>query len=81
MRIKQQKQIKAFLMEEFGAGPGGALLAAQEKALIKLIAGATGKTKNQMKTLAQTILPRIALYQALLADSASQADAYARMRK
>ena len=65
MKIKQQKQIKAFLAEEFGQERGGELFDKEEGALLALIAGTHGKTKNQMKMLSQTILPRIALYKTL----------------
>ena len=34
MKIKQQKQIKSFLIEEFGKDKGSALFDEQEKALI-----------------------------------------------
>ena len=63
--IKQQKQIRAFLEEEFESGKSSALFDAQEKSLRTLIENTKGKSKNQMKTLTQTILPRIALYLAL----------------
>lgn len=65
MNIKQQKQIKAFLIEEFGKELGGALFSVQEKTLDEIIKNTENKSENQMKTLVQTILPRIALYKAL----------------
>ena len=61
MKIKQQKQIKAFLIEEFGNKKGCAVSDRQEKMLDTLIQNTKNKSENQMKTLAQTILPRIAL--------------------
>ena len=60
MKIKQQKQIKAFLAESFGNDRGGKLFEMQDKALGEIIGNTKGKTENQMKTLIQTILPRIA---------------------
>lgn len=72
MKIKQQQQIQAFLMETLGNDVGSRLFALQEEKLRALIANTQGKTKNQMKTLTQTILPRIALYQALSATNFSQ---------
>ena len=39
------------------------------------------KTENQMKTLIQTILPRIALYKVLLNEEFSKEDVYQYMRK
>ncbi len=62
MKIKQQKQIKAFLIEEFGKDKGSVLFDKQEKILDTLIRNTKNKSKDQMKTLVQTILPRIALY-------------------
>ena len=65
MKIKRQKQIKAFLIEEFGEDRGSALFAMQEETLNALVAGENGKSQSQMKTLTQTIFPCIALYKAL----------------
>lgn len=68
MKIKQQKQIKLFLIEEFNQNKGDELFIRQEKILSELIENTTNKSKKQMKTLIQTILPRIALYKILLED-------------
>ena len=57
MKIKQQKQIRAFLTETFGSARGEALSDRQEKILDALIAHTEGRSKSQMKTLVQTILP------------------------
>ena len=65
MNIKQQKQIKAFLIEEFGKDRGSVLFDEQEKVLNTIIKNTKNKSKNQMKTLINTILPRIALYKVL----------------
>ena len=65
MKIKQQNQIKTFLIEEFGVDNGNTLFAKQEKILNEIIKNTKNKSKNQMETLIQTILPRIALYKAL----------------
>ena len=46
MKIKQQKQIKAFLEEEFGKERGGALFDAQEKTLEALIGHTENKSEN-----------------------------------
>lgn len=81
MKIKQQKAIEKFLAGEFGAEKGGELFAEQNKTLNELIANTKDKTKNQMKTLAQTILPRIALYKVLQRDGLSDEDASGVMRK
>ena len=81
MEIKQQKQIRSFLVEEFGKGRGDALFGAQDKMLGTLIANTKNKSESQMKTLTQTILPRIALYKALLGDGIPAADVYAYMQK
>ncbi len=81
MKIKQQKQIKAFLEKELGAKRGDALFARQDKALNELIKNTMGKSENQMKTLAQTVLPRIALYRTLQEDGFSEEDTYEYLRK
>ena len=81
MNIKQQKQIKAFLIEEFGESKANTLFHSQEKTLDTLIENTKNKSENQMKTLVQTVLPRIALYKTLSKDSLSKEDVYAYMRK
>lgn len=62
---QRQKQIRAFLVEKFGADKEETLFARQEETLNRLIDNQTGKSKSQKKTLAETILPSIALYKAL----------------
>ena len=81
MIIKQQKQIKAFLAESFGNDRGEKLFEMQDKALGDIIGNTKGKTENQMKTLIQTILPRIALYKSLQAEGLSVDDVCKYMRK
>lgn len=81
MKITQQKQIKAFLIEEFGKDRGNLLFDRQENTLNKLIENTENKTKNQMKTLTQTILPRVALYKALSEGDLEKEDVYKYMRK
>ncbi len=81
MNIKQQKQIKAFLIKEFGNDKGTALFSEQDKRLNEIIEGTKNKTENQMKTLAQTILPRIALYQIFIEDGLPEKDVIVFMRK
>lgn len=81
MKIKQQKQIRSFLVEAFGNDRGDVLFGAQDKMLGALIANTKNKSESQMKTLTQTILPRIALYKALLGDGIPEADAYAYVQK
>lgn len=81
MIIKQQKQIKEFLVESFDNDRGEKLFEMQDKALGDIIGNTKGKTENQMKTLIQTILPRIALYKSLQAEGLSEDDVYKYMRK
>ena len=81
MNIKRQKQIKAFLMEEFGTDRGNALFRSQEKTLYALIESERDKSRAQRKTLAQTILPCIALYKALLQDGSLREDALGYVQK
>ena len=81
MRVKQQKQIRKFLIEEFGKDKGAALYSEQDKLLETLVKNTVNKSENQMKTLTQTILPRIALYKTLSKDDFSQEAVYEYMRK
>lgn len=81
MNIKQQKQIKTFLIEEFGVDNGKELFDKQEIMLNKLIKNTKNKSENQMKTLVQTILPRIALYKILSEEDFSEENIYQYMRK
>lgn len=81
MKIKQQNQIKSFLTEEFGIDKGLELFGRQSKILGTIIANTKGKSKNQKKTLVQTILPRVSLFKALQEGGFSEDDTYERMRK
>ena len=81
MKIKQQRQIKAFLIEEFGKDRGSVLFDEQEKVLNVLIKNTKNKSKNQMKTLINTILPRIALYKVLSKTGFTEDVVYEHMRK
>ena len=81
MNIKQQKQIKTFLIEEFGVDKGNELFNKQETILIELIKNTKNKSKNQMKTLIQTILPRISLYKVLLKEDFQEENVYKYMQK
>ena len=81
MKIKQQKQIKKYLIEEFGLDKGNALFDKQEKILDELIKNTNNKSENQMKTLVQTILPRIALYKAMLKSDLATDEIYKYMKK
>lgn len=81
MKIRQEKQIKAFLISEFGDEKGNVLYEKQGKILKSLIENTKGKTENQMKTLSQTILPRIALYKILSNESLAGDEVYRYMSK
>ena len=81
MQIKQQKQIKIFLNEEFGTTKGKALFEKQEMILNEITQNIREKSENQRKTLIQTILPRIALYKAMLKEDLSSDDVYKHMQK
>ena len=80
MKIKQQTQIRAFLIGQFEKEKADALFAEQQNALNALIDNIKDKSKNQRKMLVQTILPRIALYQALLGEGFSEEESLAQMR-
>lgn len=66
MKIKQQSAIKQFLIREFGEEKGLHYFEKQESFLQEIINTTKGRSKSQMKTLTNTILPRIALYRILL---------------
>lgn len=80
VKIKQQKQIKAFLTKEFGEDRGSTLFDRQERKLAILIEHIGSQSEQQKKTLLQTILPRIALYQALSQGALPGEDTEATMR-
>ncbi len=65
-----------FLVENFGQQRGDEIYAKQQLRLEELLAKTVGKTKQQMKTLRITIMPRIALYQVLQEEGLSQEDSY-----
>lgn len=81
MKIKQQKQIKKFLFEEFGKEKGTVVFEKQNKVLKELITNTKNKSKNQMKTLTNTILPRIALYKVLQKEDLPKDEVTNYMRK
>ena len=80
MKIKQEKQIKKFLNEEFGI-EGNILFTNQEEILNELIKNIKGKSENQRKTLIQVILPRIALYKAMLKENLAVEEVNQHMQK
>lgn len=81
MKIKQEKQIKEFLIEEFGIDKGNTVFTYQQEILNEIIENIQGKSKNQRKTLIETILPRIALYKAMLKSDLLDDETYECMRK
>jgi len=81
MEIKQQKMIESFLTEEFGSDKGNSIFTKQSELLDEIIKNTSGKTDNQMKTLVQTILPRIALYKVLSKEDMTDDAVYDCMRK
>lgn len=80
MRIKQQKAIRQFLIDELGEEKGGSLFEAQNKLLIDMIGEVSSEEKSRYKTLAQTILSRISLYKTLC-EYLSDDSGYQIMRK
>ncbi len=80
MKIKRQKHIRNFLVEEFGEEKGQRLFDRQDRMLGNLIEKQQGKSKSQMKTLIQTILPSIALYKTLAEDT-TEDQAYEYMKR
>ena len=81
MKIKQEKDIKNFLDNEFGEDKGNEIFSSPEKILDILIKNIQGKSENQRKTLIQTILPRIALFKAMMKTDLSEDEVYQHMQK
>lgn len=83
MKVKRQKQIRTFLIEEFGQKRGRALFDKQELLFHTLIGSENtrSKSKSQQKTLIQTILPCVALYKTLLQEGFSEEDTTAYLKK
>lgn len=81
MKIKQEKLIKKFLIEEFEEEKGLNLYHNQIIKLNFLIENIRNKTKNQRKTLINTILPRIALYKILEESDIDEVSSYEYVRK
>lgn len=79
MKIKQQKQIKDFLIEEFWINKGNIVFSKQEEILNEIIKNVKGKSKNQRKTFIETILPRIALYKAMSKSDLANDEVYEHM--
>lgn len=81
MKIKQEKLIKKFLIEEFEEEKGLNLYHNQIIKLNFLIENIRNKTKNQRETLINTILPRIALYKILEESDIDEVSSYEYVRK
>ena len=81
MKIKQQKEIKKFLNDEFKTEKANLLFNNQEIILKDLIKKIKDKSKKQKKILIQVILPRIALYKAMLEDGLPEDNVYKYMKK
>ena len=74
MKIKQELKIKKFLMNYLGLKKGTIVFNKQKEIVDSIISNTKNKTKNQIKTLNQTIYPRIALYKALIELRYTNAD-------
>ena len=73
--MDQQKQIRKWLNSVIG-DDAERIIDAQESVYQDCVASIEGKTPNQYKTLTKTILPRVALFKALKADSKLSERAY-----
>ncbi|MCM1299331.1 MAG: L-2-amino-thiazoline-4-carboxylic acid hydrolase [Firmicutes bacterium] len=62
MKNKRQAEINAFFVGEFEEEKGRLLFKKQEALFHTLMERTKGKSKSQMKTLTQTIMPVIAMY-------------------
>ena len=80
MNVKQQKDIEQFLSERLGNSIAPGLFARQSELLEQLVADTHDKSASQMKELEQTILPRVALYKALVESALPHERAFELMR-
>lgn len=67
--------MESFLTDKFGESHGKDIYKKTQNRLKRLLANTQGKSKTQTKTLRNTILPRVALYQ-VLQDEMSKDEAY-----
>ena len=81
LKIKQQKNVKRFLNEEFDKKEAERIYTSQCELLKNYRNSINTKSKNQLNTMVQTILPRIALYKSLLSDDKYSNNAYEITRK
>lgn len=81
MKTGQQKQVRRFLIEEFGKGRGNTLFDRQDKLLGSIINNTKNKSKMQMAVLVHVILPSIALYKTLSEEDLSEDSVYGCMQK
>ena len=80
MGVRQQKDIEGFLAGHLEDASAAELFARQSELLGQLVTSACGKSPSQMKELEQTILPRVALYKALMESPLPHEQAEALMR-
>ena len=80
MGNRQQEDIESFLAGKLDGDIARELYDCQSKLLDELVSHTSGKTASQMKTLKETILPRIALYKVLMGSSLSHERALGVMR-
>lgn len=80
MNVKQQEDIKRFLTEQLGSDIASELFARQSELLEQLVASTHGKSASQTQELKQTIIPRVALYKALMGGPLPHKQALALMR-
>ncbi len=78
--MNQQKQIRKWLNKAIKED-AERIFSSQTSIYNKCVSSLTGRTPNQYKTLAKTILPRIALYKALKADNKLSSQAYVLVHK
>lgn len=79
--MKQQKRIAQFIIDTLPKHDCGRIIKAQGQIFNQCVDAVSGKSKRQIKMLVGTILPRIALYKALLADDKYTEKAYVITRK
>ena len=79
--MKQQRKIKRYITDTLPQQDCDRIISAQISILNNCINSLSGKSESQTKMLIGTILPRIALYKALMADKKYSERAYEITRK
>jgi len=79
--MDQNKQIRKWLIKTIGKSDAERITSSQDKIFVESVSSLHDRTKNQVRTLTKTILPRLALYKALKSDDQLKDRAYELTRR